>query len=247
MDVFWLQQTEADVPPDNDWLSAYELSCLSALRFPKRRADWRLGRWTAKHALALHLGMGSDRQALANTEIRAAASGAPEAFIANWPANAAISISHCNGNSICAIAPPGTALGCDLELVEPRSKAFTTDYFAPAEQALVADTTAADRDTLITLLWNAKESALKALHQGLRLDTRSVVVTLPDSLIPLTHHQYTITNPGGAVQEDLSGWRTLEVSCPSCRIFHGWWRKCNNLLLSLVADPAAESPIALAQ
>ena len=55
MRVFWLEQTEADVPPSNDWLGPAELDRCNAFRFAKRRNDWRLGRWTAKCALAAYL------------------------------------------------------------------------------------------------------------------------------------------------------------------------------------------------
>src|SRR5271167_4895888 len=152
MDVFWLEQSEADIPASDDWLSASERASLNAMRFPKRRADWRLGRWTAKRALSAYLNLPGDHQAFANIEVRPAASGAPEAFIANRPASAAISLSHCNGSALCAVAPSGTALGCDLELVEPRSNAFVADYFTAEEQDIVAQASAADGSYLPTLL-----------------------------------------------------------------------------------------------
>ena len=51
MNVYWLEQTEEDLPAEDDWLNASEMARLSGMRFPKRRVDWRLGRWTAKRAL----------------------------------------------------------------------------------------------------------------------------------------------------------------------------------------------------
>jgi hypothetical protein len=51
MDVSWLEQTQADVPGADDWLSASEAILLNDRRIAKCRADWRLGRWTAKRAL----------------------------------------------------------------------------------------------------------------------------------------------------------------------------------------------------
>ena len=81
MDVYWLERRQSDVPEDNHWLNASEAACLNALRFPKRCADWRLGRWTAKRALSVYLKAPGDPQSLADIEIRAAASGAPEAFV----------------------------------------------------------------------------------------------------------------------------------------------------------------------
>ena len=46
----WLTACAADVPAGDAWLSAAERHVQSGLRIEKRRADWRLGRWTAKQA-----------------------------------------------------------------------------------------------------------------------------------------------------------------------------------------------------
>jgi len=131
MQVYWLEQKTENVPPMDDWLSAGETVSLNGFRFAKRRADWRLGRWTAKHAVASFLNLPAYPQALANVEIRPAPSGAPEAFVANAPAPASISLSHRDGTALCAIASSRAGLkvdlGCDLEIVEPRSEAFVGD------------------------------------------------------------------------------------------------------------------------
>jgi 4'-phosphopantetheinyl transferase len=66
MDIYWLEQTEADLPAENQWLSAREMLRLARMRFAKRRTDWRLGRWTAKRALAASLNLPTDLLALAN-------------------------------------------------------------------------------------------------------------------------------------------------------------------------------------
>ena len=83
MDVYWLEQTEADVPSGEDWLSANEVVRLNSMRVAKRRADWRLGRWTAKCALAIYLTLPDHLQSLQEIEMRPAPSGAPEAFVSN--------------------------------------------------------------------------------------------------------------------------------------------------------------------
>lgn len=57
MQVYWLEHRAEDVPPMDDWLSAGETVSLNGFRFAKRRADWRLGRWTAKHAVASFLNL----------------------------------------------------------------------------------------------------------------------------------------------------------------------------------------------
>ena len=43
MDVYWLEQRGAEVPPLDDWLSADETLRLTGMRFEKRRADWLYG------------------------------------------------------------------------------------------------------------------------------------------------------------------------------------------------------------
>src|ERR1700739_658574 len=115
MDISWLEQTEADVPTENQWLSTRERMCLSGMRFVKRRTDWRLGRWTAKHSVSACLNVSTDIGALADTEILSAPSGAPEVFLRDRPADVAISLSHRDGTALCAVAPAGTSFGCDLE------------------------------------------------------------------------------------------------------------------------------------
>jgi 4'-phosphopantetheinyl transferase len=240
--VYWFEQTRADLPPNHDWLGLSEVASLNALRIPKRRADWLLGRWTAKRAVSICLNIPGGSKALAGIEIRPAASGAPEVFLDSQPAAVNISLSHSNGTALCAVAPPGTELGCDLEIIEPRSDAFIADYFTSDEQALIARTPATDRLRLLALLWSAKESALKALREGLRLDTRSVTVSLPESAPPPPLDEMAT---GPYLAEGHSIWRPLEVQCVSGQVFRGWWGQAGNLLQTLVATPAPARPILL--
>jgi 4'-phosphopantetheinyl transferase len=152
MQVYWLEQTEADLPAGNDWLSASEAARLRTFRFAKRRNDWRLGRWTAKSAVAHFLKVPADPQVLASLEIRSAPSGAPEVFFQNNPAAVAISLSHRAGIAACAVTGSNGVLGCDLEIIEPRSDAFLTDYFTTEEQSFVVGNCAGDRSLLLALL-----------------------------------------------------------------------------------------------
>ena len=232
MTVYWLEQRDADVPTNNDWLNRNEATCLNGMRFPKRRSDWRLGRWTAKCALSTYLDVPARPDVFQRMEISAASSGAPEAFFGGRPAPATISLSHRGGVAACTVEAPGVELGCDLEFVEPRSDNFVTDYFTIEEQALVAHALAADRLTLIALLWSAKESALKALRAGLRLDTRSVIV------IPC------------ATSFDRHGWSQLRVRhiadhSAGVRVFHGWWQSADQMVRTVVSAPPPDAPIPL--
>jgi 4'-phosphopantetheinyl transferase len=220
VDVYWLEQSNIDVPFGDRWLSAGERARLDRLRIPKRRADWRLGRWTAKYAVSRYLNLPLDSQSLAGIELLPAASGAPEVFLAGRPAPLVLSLSHSAGTGLCAIAPAGVEVGCDVEKVEPRSAAFLADYFTDEEKNLVARTPAAKRDQVLTLLWSAKESALKALRCGLRLDTRTVSAV-----------------PADFPRKRGEGWHQVSVAHIDGRTFCGWWRDSRDLVRTVVADP----------
>lgn len=235
MELSWLEQTETDVPAGNQWLSARERICLDGMRFPKRRADWRLGRWTAKLAVAACLKLPTDILAFADIEVLAAPSGAPEVFVQNRPADIAISLSHRDGIALCVVAPAEANFGCDLEAIEPHSSAFIADYCTSEEQALITQTPVERRDLLVCLIWSGKESALKALHMGLRLDARSVCVRPADYLC----------EPGGEERQELcgedittnpDGWRSLRVHCASGPVYGGWWRVQDQKVRTMVCD-----------
>jgi 4'-phosphopantetheinyl transferase len=167
MTVLVALQELGDVPAGDDWLTPREKQDLARLRLPKRRADWRLGRWTGKRALESFGGK-------ASWEVRAAADGAPEVFVEGKPAPLVMSLSHTSGCAVCAVASAGVRLGVDLEVLEPRSQEFIADFFSGEEQDCLGETW--DATTLVNLFWSAKESALKALRTGLREDTRGVRV-----------------------------------------------------------------------
>ena len=218
----------AEVPDGDAWLGPRERAALAALRFPKRRADWRLGRFAAKRAAAEWLGRPSAPPALAELEVLADHSGAPQLH-AGGVTPVALSLSHRAGWAFAAVAPPDVALGCDLELVEPRSEAFVADYLTPAERALVAAGGPLDVARRTTLVWCAKECALKALHEGLRLDTWSVELA-------------------GRPSVSERGWRPVAVRvAPAGRTFEGWWCRADpSLLACVLGAPRLELPRSLA-
>lgn len=232
--VGWLLATAADVPPGDTWLVERERVVLAGLRVAKRRDDWRLGRWTAKCAVAYAVGLRAATISrhefsfdLVRLEIRAPSGGAPEALLDGRPAPVAISISHAAGRGLCAVAPANIVVGCDVERIEPRSAAFVADYFDSRERALVEDAPDADRPRLATLLWSAKESALKALGAGLRLDTRSVAVR-------------------AEVDPHRPAWRALAAHHhDSGHGFVGWWREVDGLILTVLAWPRIDEPVEL--
>lgn len=247
-ELFWLEQSEADLPANDEWLAGKENAFLSRLRFAKRRADWRLGRWTAKRAVAAWLRVPETAAELAKIEIRPALSGAPEVFVGDEPAALTISLSHRSGTALCAVAAATGTLGCDLEAIEPRDEAFFYDYFTPEERTQVTQAPLAQRWTMLALLWSAKESALKALHAGLRLDTRSVIVSATNQASRKGRDENGLPARISFAPQKAHGadwWHPVQVRCVSGPIFCGWWRSTGNLLRTMVALPPPASPIAL--
>ncbi len=235
MEIYWLEQLIADVPLDDEWLSDGEQLVLAGLKVPKRRADWRLGRWTAKRAIAAYLELSSDPEHLMTIEIRPAATGAPEVFLDHQPADVSISLSHRDGAAACAIVPSGAVVGCDLELVEPRSDAFISDYFTATEQKCIAQVSSEQRDRLVTILWSAKESALKALRTGLRVDTRAVSASV----------SFSSCARDGTDSAMAGEWRPLSVQYEESQVFSGWWQCIDRLARTVVSAPCANPPISL--
>jgi 4'-phosphopantetheinyl transferase len=228
----WLLLTGEDaVDADDGWLSAREASHLATLRHEKRARDWRLGRWAAKRAIVGALAARGDRVRPNEVEVIAAADGAPEACVDGRPAPFALSISHAHGRAIAALAPAGIALGCDLEAIEPRAEAFVRDVFTPSELRTIRDAGAVgfERDALVTLLWSAKESALKAVRTGLRDDTRWVEAALD-------------------APARSGRWDHLTVlHLPDGRAFEGWATRDGGSVITVVADPAPGTPRFLAR
>lgn len=171
--IYWHACHTGDVPRGGAWLSEHERARLERMRFVKRRADWRAGRWAAKAALSRLLGVPADA-----VSVLAAPDGAPEAFVGGAPVGLSVSLSHRGRIALCAVARAGTRLGCDVEVIEPRSSAFLEDYLLPGERRAVASAIGGG-EAVAARVWSGKESVLKALRAGLRRDTRSIEVSFP--------------------------------------------------------------------
>jgi 4'-phosphopantetheinyl transferase len=223
----WLALGEEALPADERWLAPAEAATLAGLRYTKRRTEFLLRRLVTKRAVASATGRSTDPATLAGIEVRNAPSGAPYLCVDGVPTELGVSISDRAGWAVCMMSPMGPlAVGCDLELVEPRSRGFVRDFLTTAEQRLVGSCTAGDeRDAVANLIWSAKESALKVLGTGLRRDTRTLEVT-PD-----------------APRDD--GWGALTVRAVEGTVFPGWWRREGQFLLTVVTRVAATAPVAL--
>jgi 4'-phosphopantetheinyl transferase len=216
----WLTRCLADVPADDRWLGPAERRTLAGLTVGRRRADWRLGRWTAKAAVGAWVGVSPAR-----VQVLAAADGAPEAWIDGRRAPVSVSLSHRAGRALAAVTDGPAVVGCDLELVEPRSDAFVREWLAPSERRRLAAEPLAARDRLANLMWSAKEAAAKVAREGLRLDVRHAVVDAGGSL-------------GGA-----AGWRVLRIDWTGARPpTAGWWRAEPGWVMTLAGVPTPDRP-----
>ena len=219
--VTWLAAGLDAVPQHDDWVDSALAERLDRMRFTKRYSESRLARWTAKNAVALTLGIKPTTAALRDVVVTNAADGAPEVRSGATPLH--IALTDRGDWAVCMLVAPPRRIGCDLEIVEPRSPAFLRHYFTSREQAEVA---ASDEPHLTAnLIWSAKESALKVMRTGLRRDTRSVEVTLR-----------AVTS---------GGWQPLEIAEQSGRRFVGWWMGFGSFLLTCAADAAIDPPISL--
>lgn len=228
-ELYWHEQSKEDVPAGVEWLSAAEIGHLRRLRIPKRIADWRLGRWTAKLALAHTIEVGRGLAELASIEILPAKTGAPVASIGGRDLSWNISLTHTSGRAACAVSSAEIAVGCDMEAIEEREPAFLADYFTQQEQRAFAAAAPMDRAVLVTLFWSAKESALKLLQEGLRVDTRTVSVVRAEDPVP------------------WSLWSRLWVRVEDDVLFQGWWRADRNFVRTVICEPAMHPPQVLNQ
>jgi 4'-phosphopantetheinyl transferase len=236
MDVYWLEQNAADVPGGDDWLADSERLCLGRLRIPKRRSDWRLGRWTAKLAVAAHLELLPDKDALREIEIIPDSSGAPSAFPRNRTDRVGISLSHRSGVAVCAVSTGAVAFGCDLELIEPHGEAFIADYFTTVEQRTIAEAGETDRETLVAALWSAKESALKALRTGLRDDTLDIDIRLMTGLY---------SQAGDIGLGRSCKWYSVQGKYKNDQQLSGWWQFSDRFVRTFVSVVPTGPPIFL--
>ena len=209
------------VPLELDWLTADERARLDGFRFEKRRRDWLLGRWTAKVAVLAIAGL--PRRDIARVEIASAPDGAPLPMLDGERYGTQLSLSHSNDRAFSAVSQGTAALGCDIELVEPRSARFIETFFTASEAERVVAADPRFRDLLVTMIWSAKESTLKALRTGLQADTRSVEV-IDDG------------NCSGA------GWKTVRTIAANAGEFSCLWCRDGQFILTVVTRAPVETP-----
>ncbi len=223
------------------FLSVSERGVLAGLRFPKRRREWLLGRWTAKQLLcrshptyrslplcAITVGNDSD--------------GAPYLSVEGEGRLAmSLSISHRQDRAFCALSPTlPPRIGADLERVESRDPSFAHDFFTADEDTRVWACPPSKRDTLITAVWSAKEAVLKALRHGLRVDTRSVEI-LDVAGIEGDQPTWPPAEAWHPVQVRCTLPGSYESSIPAPCV-SAWWRPWQNYVLTIAAHTRGPGP-----
>lgn len=250
--IHWLLQSLDDCPqlvqgqPPAGLLDTEEQKRLASFTVEKRRRDWLLGRWTAKHLMQRYLAdTASLSVALADLHIGNHADGSPYVSFRNTPTAddtaaglpVSLTISHSHGYAFCAVCAEQAVaedgyqqlmLGCDLELIEPREHSFVNDFFTAEEIRSIADASANQltMQRLVTATWSAKEAVLKALRTGLRIDTRRIACNFSEpNLAPADWTPFTVALDARLHSEFPGTWSA-------------WWRVHAPFVLTLAVRQA---------
>jgi 4'-phosphopantetheinyl transferase len=219
--VYWLQSSVAtSLHAEYSWaqgslLSDQETTLVASFKAEKRRRDWLLGRYTAKHLVQQVVREKTGQlPPLTSFSVLGRPDGSPEVVWKEQPDNFActISISHSADVAFCALIERADwPLGADVERVDRRIMSFINDYLTAAEHELIEQTVEGWRPLHSTAIWSAKEAALKALRVGLRQDTRTLsclvapVAAPPDDWTP-----FIIQWEAGVKERPLTGWWRIE-------------------------------------
>ncbi len=237
--IHWLLQSLDDCPEIAGAQAPAGLLCeqerrrLSTLKIEKRRRDWLLGRWTAKHLVQGYLSATEgkvpelDAIRIANQE-----DGSPYCELVAPDKSAqrlplSLSISHSHGHAFCALcheseqAAVTWSLGCDIEWIEHREQSFVNDFFTAQEAREVMGTPADHRDCRVTAIWSAKEAVLKSLRTGLRIDTRRLDCRFgPTDLAPTGWTPLTVLVDSTLAAEFPGSW-------------YAWWQVQAGFVLTM--------------
>ena len=137
-------------------------------------------------------------------------------------------------------------IGCDIERVEARSRSFEETFFTGSELSLLDQVPASDRACLVTLIWSAKESTLKALRTGLKADTRRVQLTkyLTGKYPAWNSNSWHSFEIESEIESEVEDTHKLENTQGSC-LFNGWWRELEGMVITVVADHPVDPPTTL--
>ena len=156
-------------------------------------------------------------EALSELEVCADDRGAPYARRRGERLRCDLSLSHRAGAALCAIGGARSRIGCDIEWVEPRSRAFALLFLTAGERGWLESLPAESRAEAANLLWSARESVVKALGTGLDieggdLDKRFRIgeVQRLRAVTGFEPARHQLGSPGAVRAEDLPGVQSFE-------------------------------------
>jgi 4'-phosphopantetheinyl transferase len=179
--LWHLTETPASLWPQLADAPAYE-PLLPARADGPRQAQWLAGRLLVQQ-LGLATAPGQAPRQLLNE-----ASGRP--FLVGAAPAPAVSVSHSGAWVAALLAPPGTAVGIDVEMVRDKAqriarKFLNTEELAAVEQLTTAASAFSHSPTeLYSLLWSAKETLYKLANQRGIIFRQNLLLDLPASPWP---------------------------------------------------------------
>lgn len=229
--IYWLMDEAgpegagliSDSPDDR--LSVEEWNRFRQMRFPKRRSEWLLGRLTAKE-LIVKCVPGMEKVPFGQITIANSPAGVPYVCMAEKILPVQLSISHRERCAVAAVSlNAGISQGIDLEWVEDHPLSFYEDFFTADEVRTLGEYVAEQRAWAGSLTWSAKEAVLKALGQGLRMDTRAVEVLR-------------------IAKDQVDGWGEIELRVANMEneSWFGFWRNQGQHVLTMAVRGAKIRP-----
>jgi phosphopantetheinyl transferase len=194
-------------------------------RVPKRKREWLASRWLVKYLVA-KVNAQNGNHPLNTISIQKMDSGVPAAVIEGVGKVGWLSMSHSRDAVLVGYSSDAACrFGVDLEAIEPRSAEMLEDFFTPAEIQWVSSSPDNKPELRANLVWSAKEAYLKAIEQGLRVDTRKIEIK------PLP------------VQELFNGWERLGFSANDLNVLDWslWFKQVPDYVLTLCL-PATSTP-----
>jgi phosphopantetheinyl transferase len=172
--LWHLTETPADLWPQLAQAAEYA-PLLPARADGPRQAQWLAGRVLVQHLLAA---AGVPLAPLRNDE-----AGRP--FLLGPGTPPSVSLSHSGEWAAALLAPTGTAVGIDIELVRDKAQRIARKFLNEEESVALETVTLADspgplaRQELYSLLWSAKETLYKLAGQRGVIFRDSLLLDLP--------------------------------------------------------------------
>ncbi len=150
-----------NLPLAQSVLTQREMAAYSAFKVEKRRTEWLAGRYALKSLATDFFTFDMKKM-----EVKNLPTGKPVLLVPGGT-KLPVSITHSGDYAAAAIGLTGEAIGLDMEIIEPRSRAW-------AEQSFAKEEISSSAAFFLTELWAKKEAILKFLGVGLSLDTKDI-------------------------------------------------------------------------